>query len=124
VRAWDVLNNYSETQTYFRTVANDNDLVLDSPLAYPNPASQTATLTFTHNQTQPIDVEFSIFAADGRLVRRMTANVTSLHTGAVTWDCRNDDGDMVAQGAYTFSAVVTNFKGITKQISGMLQIAR
>lgn len=124
VRAWDVLNNYSETQTYFRTVASDNELILDSPLAYPNPASNSTTLTFTHNQSQPIEVEFSIFAVDGRLVRRLTTTVNSLHTGAVVWDCRNDDGDFVAQGAYTFSAVVTDHNGTTKQIAGMLQVSR
>lgn len=124
VRAWDVLNNYSETQTYFRTVASDNELVLDSPLAYPNPASGSTTLTFTHNQSQPIDAEFSIFAVDGRLVRRLTTTINSLHTGAVVWDCRNEDGDFVAQGVYTFSAVVTDHNGNSKQISGMLQFAK
>jgi hypothetical protein len=123
-RAWDVLNNYSETQTYFRTANSDKELILDRALAFPNPSSGAATLTIIHNQSQPFDAEFSIFAADGRLVKSIGTTVNTLHTASVQWDGRNSDGDLVAQGAYTFLVSATSAHGGSGQLSGMIQISR
>lgn len=124
VRAWDVLNNYSETQTYFRTASDENAINLGGATAYPNPANSSTNLTFTHNSSQPFGVEFNIFAADGRLVRRLHSTVAGLHTGAVLWDCRNENGDSVAQGVYSFNAIVTDASGINSTITGMVQVSK
>lgn len=124
LRAWDVLNNYSETQTYFRTASDDKSVNLGEATAYPNPANASTNLTFTHNSSQPLEVEFNIFAADGRLVRRLHSIVTELHTGSVEWDCRNDNGEAAAQGSYTFTAVVTDAKGVRSAVAGTVQVSK
>ncbi len=123
VRAWDVLNNYSETQTYFRT-GDDKTVYIYDAIAYPNPTNSSTNLTFIHNQSQPFNAEFTIFAADGRLVRRMSVVISQLHTGSIEWDCKNDAGEPVAQGAYTYIAVINTDNNKTNSIGGMIQVYR
>lgn len=54
------------------------------------------------------DVKVVISGADGKVVRTMDAGAMPQGVNGITWDGKNDAGDAVAAGAYTYSVVATN----------------
>jgi hypothetical protein len=122
VRAWDVLNNYSEAQTNFRVAATDKKIITDNLQCYPNPASNGTRITFQHNQSQSFTVEIHIFAADGRLVRSISQTIDGLHTASIPWDGFDNDGSKVSQGSYVYSVDVRTANGDTEQLFGKISI--
>ncbi|MFN8361429.1 MAG: type IX secretion system sortase PorU [Candidatus Kapaibacterium sp.] len=123
-RAWDVLNNYSETRTNFRVATTDNTIITDNVMCYPNPTSAGTTISFQHNQSLPFTVEIHIFAMDGSLVRSITKNIEGLHTAAIVWDGMDSDGARVAQGTYLYSIDVRASNGDAEKVYGSIVVAR
>jgi flagellar hook assembly protein FlgD len=50
--------------------------------------------------SRPSDVRLEVFAADGRLVRRLVAGQQTAGTHEVVWDGRDGRGRAVASGVY------------------------
>ncbi|MBK9246997.1 MAG: hypothetical protein IPM69_02520 [Ignavibacteria bacterium] len=123
-RAWDVLNNYSEILTNFRVAATDKTIITDNLLCYPNPTSNSTTISFQHNQSLPFTVEIHIFATDGSLVRSINKTIEGLHTAAIEWDGINIDGARAAQGNYIYSVDVRAANGDVEKVYGTIQITR
>lgn len=122
-RAWDILNNYSETETFF-TVADPNSFVANDLLSYPNPSSGEARFVFGHNQSQPFRVEIHIFAADGRLVRNYELGVEQLHTAEFVWDTLDNEGNTVPSGAYYLFVEGYAYDGKKMTINGSHLVIR
>ena len=62
IKAWDVLNNSSEFILDF-TVVNDEELVIDHVLNYPNPFTTKTQFWFEHNKPgQDLFVQIHIFS--------------------------------------------------------------
>lgn len=122
VRAWDVLNNYSETQTNFRVATTDKNIITDNLQCYPNPAVNGTKIEFQHNQSQPFTVEIHIFAADGRLVKSIFQTITGLHTASIPWDGLDEEGAKVSQGSYMYSVDVRTAIGESEQLYGKIII--
>lgn len=101
IRAWDVFNNYSESQTYFRIASTEAGLILDDVFNYPNPFSLSTTFAFRHNQLNPIQTTVEIFTIDGRLVRTL-ANVIVSRSAEVVWDGKDSSGYAVESGLYFY----------------------
>ncbi|HJS53777.1 MAG TPA: type IX secretion system sortase PorU, partial [Chitinophagaceae bacterium] len=71
IKAWDVLNNSSETILDF-SVTNDEELVIDHVLNYPNPFTTQTQFWFEHNKPgQDLFVQIHIFSLAGRLIKRI-----------------------------------------------------
>jgi hypothetical protein len=122
VRAWDVFNNFSETETWFRVEGTKSPFVTEA-LAYPNPFGETATLQFRHNIPALSSAQISIYDSKGTLVRTLASSIES-RTGEVPWDGRNDSGVPVAAGVYVFRVVLTNAEGQSSAATGKLVRSR
>ncbi len=114
VRAWDVLNNATETELSF-VVAASQALDVRRVANFPNPMSSSTRIAFEHNQPPgtPADVRVRIFTLSGQLVRTMDA-FEALPTGVlpsggvrIAYDGRDQDGDRLAPGLYLYQIRVS-----------------
>jgi len=100
VRAWDVWNNYSEAETYFRLADNDSVLISEGLFVYPNPTNTEANIGFIHNQSLPTRAEIRIFDMNGRLVKQENIEKQELHTWTYRWNCKDEYDASVPVGTY------------------------
>ncbi len=99
-RAWDVLNNVSVASTYFYVAASDSVVTSSRIVVYPNPFGDAVRVFFTHNQTYNFRVDARIYATDGRMVRSMSQEISSLQSGSFDWDAKDDQGNSLSEGSY------------------------
>lgn len=103
VRAWDIFNNPSQTTTYFRVVAGEQeDLVVTEVANYPNPMGKETEFLFRHNQSVPLDVQVDIYTASGRKIRRLERRQVTDRFVRIPWDGHDTDGGRVANGVYFY----------------------
>ena len=104
IKVWDVLNNSSEFILDF-SVVNDEDLVIDHVLNYPNPFTTKTQFWFEHNKPgQDLLVQIHIFSLSGKVVKRLekTINTFGNRSTEVDWDGRDDFGDKIGKGVYIY----------------------
>ena len=104
IKAWDVLNNSSEFILDF-SVVNDDELVIDHVLNYPNPFTTKTQFWFEHNKPgQDLLVQVHIFSLSGKMVKRIekTINTSGNRSTEVDWDGRDDFGDKIGRGVYLY----------------------
>ena len=124
VRAWDVWNNYSETETYFRLADNDSVLITEGLFVYPNPTNQEANIGFIHNQSLPTIAEIRIFDLNGRLVKQDKIEKQELHTWTYRWDCRDEYNAGVPVGVYHCVMNVKQTNGSGMVLHGKIIVNR
>jgi len=61
--------------------------------------------------------EVTIRDSSGKVVRTLTINVSDSHYVKVEWDCKDDDGEKVDDGDYTFEVSFTDKSGKKTQVS-------
>jgi Peptidase family C25 len=108
LKAWDTFNNSSERTLDF-VVENSASLALDHVLNYPNPFANHTTFHFDHNrQGDDLDVQVQVFTVAGRLVRTVQGSIptSTAHVGDLTWDGRDEFGDVLARGVYVYKVNV------------------
>ncbi len=113
VKAWDVYNNSSIAELQF-VVFNENDhLIVNNVLNYPNPFVNYTEFWFSHNSSEILDISVQIFTVSGKLVR--TLNGQSVGDGGksssstsrdIVWDGRDDFGDKIGKGTYIYKLKV------------------
>jgi hypothetical protein len=123
VRAWDVFNNYSESETFFRISGDASSVVLTDVINYPNPFTETTRVRFRHNQDVGQPVTLSIFSTEGVRIRTIDLK-TDARTMDVTWDGRNDSGTQVASGMYIVRVQLTGADGSMQAASGRMMRSR
>jgi hypothetical protein len=124
VTAWDVFNNAS-SQTVFFTVVSSEGLVIKNIYNYPDPFAYNTTFTFQQNLTKPIDVKIKIYSIAGRLIREIDKNGINEKFVKISWDGRDQDGDLIANGAYLYKVIVETVDGQYSQSAyGKLAIIR
>ncbi|HEV8271949.1 MAG TPA: type IX secretion system sortase PorU [Chitinophagaceae bacterium] len=104
IKAWDVLNNSSEFILDF-SVVNDQELVIDHVLNYPNPFTTKTQFWFEHNKPgQDLFVQIHIFSLTGRVVKTIekTINTSGNRSSEVDWDGKDDFGDKIGRGVYVY----------------------
>lgn len=116
VRAWDIFNNYSESETYFRVIGADSALVLAELVNYPNPFAETTTIRFRHNQTSAQPYSISIYSAIGVPVKVLTGTTTA-RTMEVLWDGRDESGSTISNGVYLYQVRVIGTDGQAQSAS-------
>jgi hypothetical protein len=113
IKAWDVLNNSSEYVLEF-TVANDNQLVLDHVLNYPNPFTTSTSFWFEHNKPG-IDLyaRVEIYTVSGKLIKTInrTINTDGNRSSEITWDGKDNYGDRIGRGVYLYKLSVQTADG-------------
>lgn len=109
-KAWDIYNNSSTVQTTFQ-IATTSELRVSNVFNYPNPFARSTTFTFQQNQPTPIDVEIKIYTLAGRLVKVLRAPGVANSFVRITWDGRDEDGDVLANGVYLYRVVAHTVDG-------------
>lgn len=122
VRAWDVFNNFSESETYFR-VEGASGLILTDVLNFPNPFAASTTIRFRHNQLTEQPYSVVIANISGARVRTFQGTTTA-RTMEIPWDGRDDNGTAVSFGTYLYRISLTGASGETKTASGLMMFAR
>lgn len=120
VRAWDIFNNPSVVQTWFR-VGETGTIELVSPLAYPNPFAEQVEIRARHTASVPSgNATCSIVSPDGRLIRTLSAPVTS-QTLVFRWDGTSNDGSTASDGVYYYRIDMVAPDGTTGRSTGQIQ---
>lgn len=104
VRAWDILNNVSESELEF-VVVNDEGPVLEHVLNYPNPFTTSTSFFFEHNLPgTELDILITIYTISGKVVKSInTKQVTEgFRSQPILWDGRDDFGDRLGRGTYLY----------------------
>ena len=120
LKAWDVYNNSSESEIDFIVFDENQDLIIDNLLNYPNPFINYTEFWFNHNSSTNLDVTIQIFTISGRLVKTING-ITESSAGSnfsrdFSWDGRDDFGDKVAKGVYVYKVSVRS-QSLDKQVS-------
>ena len=106
LKAWDVYNNSSESEIDFVVFDEDEDLVIDNVLNYPNPFFNYTEFWFNHNSSSSLNVTIQIFTISGRLVKTIIGSTSSALNDSFSrdfsWDGRDDYGDKLAKGVYIY----------------------
>ncbi len=124
VKAWDVFNNNSNVSEYFKVV-NDDKLIIDYVMNYPNPLSSNTTFTFQQNLVVPINVKIRIYTVAGRLIQELEENNLAEKFVKINWDGRDRDGNQIANGVYLYKLIVTTIDGQYKSSTlGKLAVMR
>ncbi|MFP4529026.1 MAG: type IX secretion system sortase PorU [Candidatus Kapaibacterium sp.] len=110
VRAWDVFNNYSTAETYFR-VAPENSLSIANIDCYPNPFENATTVRFRHNIAPPLEVDLYIYNYLGEQIRRIEGNVGTALLSEIEWDGLDSQGRRVGPGTYLLRVRAQSLSG-------------
>ena len=119
VRAWDVLNNFSENETFFQTLASTSTYIGES-MTFPNPVVDfgTTIFRFTHTLSSAFTASVTIFTADGKVVKNIEQVITTLQSGEILWDRTDNIGSIIAHGAYYYTISIQPF-GSDQQYESM-----
>ena len=108
LKAWDTFNNSAERTLDF-VVTNNEGLALNHVLNYPNPFANHTTFHFDHNRVgDDLDVQVQLFTVAGRLIRTLQTRTpsASAHVQELSWDGRDEYGDILARGVYVYKVNV------------------
>lgn len=113
LKAWDVYNNSSEAEIQFRVFDENEVLVIENVLNYPNPFVNYTEFWFSHNSSETLNVSVQIFTISGKLVRTLNGQTTGVGTKTtsstsrdIVWDGRDDFGDKIGKGTYVYKLKV------------------
>ncbi|KJD31545.1 peptidase C25 [Tamlana nanhaiensis] len=106
ITAWDVYNNSSTAEIQFIVFDENEQLVVNNVLNYPNPFVNYTEFWFNHNSSQALDVSIQIFTVSGKLVRTLNGQTTSALSRDIVWDGRDDFGDKIGKGVYIYKLKV------------------
>ncbi len=122
VRAWDVFNNYSETETYFRIPCNDSP-VLAEVVNYPNPFWTETKFSFRHSEMGSVRTDLYIYTSDAKLVRTLR-NEVSTRSATIPWDGRDEEGNILPTGTYVYRLVLRADDGQISDFTGQVAFVR
>lgn len=126
IKVWDVQNNSALAYTEF-IVVNSLEVALDQIIAYPNPASQSSTFRFSHNQEcRGVKAIVEIYKSDGRKVRTFEGDIVcdGSRTDLIEWDLSNDAGGLVESGLYLFNIQIITETGASAQYGSKVVVVK
>ena len=121
LKAWDVYNNSSTAEIQFVVYDENESLVIDNVLNYPNPFVNYTEFWFNHNSSDVLDVSVQVFTVSGKLVRTLNGQTsgslksTSSVSKDIVWDGRDDFGEKIGKGVYVYKLTVRS-KQLNKQV--------
>ncbi len=98
IRAYDCFGNYTTLRRSFRVA--DESSSLEMVYNYPNPAADGTQFTF--QLPEAADVTIKVFTVAGRLIKTIKAPGLGAGYRQVSWDCRDEAGDRLANGVYLY----------------------
>ena len=122
VKAWDVYNNSISTEIQFIVVNENDELVVERVLNYPNPFIDYTEFWFNHNSTSELDVMVQIYTVTGKLVKTLQGNSSTGNKGGnaslfrgLPWNGKDDFGDKIGKGVYVYKLTVKS-TGTNKKV--------
>jgi len=121
LKAWDVYNNSSTSELQFVVYDENESLVIDNVLNYPNPFVNYTEFWFNHNSSDVLDVSVQVFTVSGKLVKTINgqttggSKATSSLSKDIVWDGRDDFGDRIGKGVYVYKLTVRSNQ-LNKQV--------
>lgn len=123
VKAWDVYNNSSTSEIQFIVHNQNEELIINNVLNYPNPFVNYTEFWFNHNSSEVLDVSIQIFTVSGKLIKTLNGqtNFNDQCCGAqalskdIVWDGRDDFGDRIGKGVYVYKLIVRS-PNLNKQV--------
>lgn len=121
LRAWDVYNNSAISELQFNVFNENEELVIDNVLNYPNPFVDYTEFWFNHNSPDQLDISVQIFTVSGKLVRTLNGQTaaggktTSSLSRDIIWDGRDDFGEKIGKGTYIYKLKVKSNR-LNKQV--------
>jgi hypothetical protein len=125
-RIWDVFNNSSEATITFEVI-NQNSIVIDGLLNYPNPFRDETYFIFDHNKAGSIlDVRIDIFDLSGRKVAELQQNnqSSSFKSNPIHWNGQSVNGHFLDAGIYVYRVMITDKNGRSSAQVNKLMIAK
>lgn len=113
VRAWDVLNNFSEAETWFNILPPGEAVSVQNIYTYPNPFSDGTMIVFEHNMNPPFDAVVHIYSSEGREVKTIETKVTNAFSAEVPWPGNDNSERALAPGPYYISVSVKGAEGFS-----------
>ena len=115
IKAWDILNNSSETTITFEVVSSTKGMI-KNVYNYPNPFSTKTQFMFEHNMpNQPLSVSIQIMTMTGKVVKTIKEQITSEGTriNNIEWDGLDEYGDRIGNGVYVYKLHVKSQSGFS-----------
>ena len=113
LKAWDVYNNSMSTEIQFLVVNENDELVIERVLNYPNPFVSYTEFWFKHNSSSELEVMVQVYTVSGKLVKTLRGNSSSGNKGGNTslfrglpWNGKDDFGDKIGKGVYVYKLTV------------------
>lgn len=124
LRAWDVFNNASTSETIFDVLVSQG-LTISEVFNFPNPFSNQTYFTFNHNQILPVDAEVKIYTIAGRQVNSLKQTNIIDKFVKIEWDGRDKEGDLLANGVYLYKVILRTQDGrFTSEALGKLSVLK
>jgi hypothetical protein len=124
VKAWDIYNNSSSSETYFE-VHTTSQLSIYNVFNFPNPFARSTTFTFQRSSGDPIDIEIKIYTVAGRMIQDLQSPSVTDRFVEIPWDGRDRDGNEIANGVYLYRVIARSFdKSSTSEALGKLAVLR
>jgi len=123
IKAWDVYNNSSTTEIQFLVVNENDALVLERVLNYPNPFVSYTEFWFNHNSASELEVMVQVYTVSGKLVKTLQGNSATGNKGGnaslfrgLPWDGKDDFGDRIGKGVYVYKLTVKSISTNKKAV--------
>ncbi len=124
LKAWDNFNN-SSTDSIMFFVRDEEGLVLNKLINYPNPFVNSTKISLEHNRPDDnIEIIINIYSPNGMLVKTIKTNKPpgGYRISPITWDGRDNKGSRVASGIYIYTVIFKTEKNETARVSGRMMI--
>lgn len=115
LKAWDTHNNSAEYTLSFYVV-DDEGLLLENVLNYPNPFVHQTEFRFNHNKpNELLDVRIHIFTITGKQIKTIRQKILgsgSALSQKLIWDGLDDFGHEARKGVYLYQLTVKTAEGL------------
>ncbi len=108
VKAWDILNNSSESRQEF-TVVDSEENFLKNVFNFPNPFSTQTAFTFEHNFTNTsLKILVEIYSVSGKLIKTINSQrfAQNKRIQDISWNGTDDYGSRIGKGVYLYKIKV------------------
>ncbi len=106
------------------TIKVSSDLSVETVLNYPNPAGTAGTTFYYKLSTQAESGKIVIFNPSGKKVREISGIPSSLDKNELAYDCKDDNGEILANGVYFYFLELKSTDGKTIRQKGKLAIIK
>lgn len=107
VRGRNLIGNLEESNGYTANFIVSDEFRLMDVYTYPNPTNNDTYFTFMLTKV-PDELEIKVYTIAGRLIKKLnlTAADLKLNFNKIYWDCKDEDGDPVANGTYLYKVTL------------------